>query len=229
MKQIVKYRILTIPTKVTLDLRITVDDRAVEYTSMFEGSKTTNITCFPMLSLGLVKASEIDENGQRIKTPWNPNDNLPMTKFSLPIFIEELAAIKKDMTIPELYTYHGKRLELNESLASKVRRVFMVGNTTIELSAVVLIKPDDESRIEGIKMKFNNEQSSVLLTLNEMNSLLYNLQHVNIDLLAMTLYLHYMKSPNKQNNYNTNDLPIVAAPKVDIKPKESEFGSNEDF
>lgn len=227
MKQIVKYRILTIPSKVTLDLRITVDDRAVEYTSMFEGSKSTNITCYPMIGLGLVKPTEIDENGQRIKAPWNPNDNIGMSKFSLPIFIEELAAIKKDMTIPELYTYHGKRLELNETLADKVRRVFMVGNTTIELSAVVLIKPEDESRIEGIKMKFNNEQSSVLLTLNEMNSLLFNMQHINVDLLAMTLYLHYLKSPNKQKQYDTGSL-TEATPNVDIKPK-TEFSSNDDF
>ena len=228
MKQIVKYRVLTIPTKLTVDLRITVDDRAVDYTSMFEGTKTTNVGCFPMIGIGLTKPSEIDENGQRIRAPWNPNDNIGMTKFSLPIFIEELAAIKKDMLIPELYTYHGKRLELNETLAAKVRRVFMIGTTTIELSAVVLVKPEDESRIEGIKMKFNNENSSVLLTLNEMNSLLHNLETLNVDILSMMLYLNYIKNPSKPKSFETGTLTSTPSVDVDIKPKEPEFAS-EDF
>lgn len=226
MKQIVKYRILTIPTKVTLDLRITVDDRAAEYVSMFEGNKSTSITCYPVISLALLRPTETDENGQRIRAPWNPNDSIGMTKFSMPVFINELKTLKKDMEIPEMYTYHGKRLELNEALAAKARRVFMIGSTTIELSPVVLIKPEDESRIEGIKMKFNNEHSSVLLTLNEMEALLFNLDHTDVDSLSMILYLNYISKPGKQNNFDSSSLRVPST-EVDIKPKEPEFTTEE--
>ena len=33
--------------------------------------------------------------------------------------------LQEDLKITDLYTYHGKRLELNEEVASKIRRVFM--------------------------------------------------------------------------------------------------------
>lgn len=225
MKNIVKYRCLAIPRKLTVELRITIDDRTPgEFISSFDGNKSNNISLFPLISINLTKSSEVDETGVRIKAPWNPNDNLGMTKFSFPIFIEEFNCIKEDMKTPNLYTYHGKRLELNEEVAQKIRRVFVIGNTTLELSAVVLIKPEDESRVEGIKMKFNNEQSSVLLTLNEMTSLLYTLKHIDVDSLSLAMYTNYVSRPDKIKTFDPNTLSLT--PQVDIKPK-SEFETEE--
>lgn len=224
MKQIVKYRCLTIPRKLSVELRIATDERNnPEFVSNFDGNRSTNVSLLPMIGITIMRPTETDESGVRIKAPWNPNDNLGMTKFTLPIFIEEFKGIKEDMKTPDLYTYHGKRLELNEEVAQKIRRVFVIGNTTLELSAVVLIKPEDESRMEGIKMKFNNEQSTVLLTLNEMNSLLYNLEHLDIDALSLLLYLNYINRPDKPKTFDTNTLTT----QVDIKPK-TEFVA-EDF
>lgn len=223
MKQIVKYRALTVANKLTIDIRITIDDRAAEYASAFDGNKSTSIMFYPLVTISLTKPPETDDNGNRIRAPWNPNDNLGMTKFNLPIFFEELSGIRHDMKIPELYTYHGKRLELNEEAAQKIRRVFMIGNMTLELSAVVVIKPEDDSRVEGIKMKFNNEQSSVLLTLNELDSLIYNIDHLDVDSIAFMMYLNYIQKPEKPTMFT----PATLTPTVDIKPK-TEFPT-EDF
>lgn len=227
MKQIVKYRVLTIPQKLTVDLRITVDERAAEYTTMFEGNKTTSIACYPTVSVALVRPMEVDENGQRIRAPWNPNDSIGMTKFSMPVFVEELKTLKKDMEIPEMYTYQGKRLELNETLAAKSRRVFMIGSITVELTPVVLVKPDDESRIEGIKMKFNNEHSSVLLSLNEMNSLLFNLINLEVDSLCLAMYTNFIGRPTATTGttttYGLASSTKTPSMEVDIKPKEIDF------
>lgn len=208
-----------------MDVRITVDDRAVEYTSVFDGNSSTSLSLFPIITISLVKPTETDENGNRVRGVWNPNDNLSMTKFNFPVFYSELHGIFQDMKTPNLYTYHGKRLEINEEEASKIRRVFMIGNMTLELSAVVVVKSDD-TRVEGIKMKFNNEQSSVLLTINEVISLLYNLDHIDIDNLALQMYLNYVKRPVKgAGNIN---VPVINQnlPKVDIKPKD-DFSSEE--
>lgn len=223
MKQIVRYRALTIPRKLTIDVRITIDDKAAEYTSAFDGNKSTSITFYPLIALSLTRPAEVDDNGNRIRAPWNPNDNLGMTKFNMSILHNELSEIRRDMKIPDLYTYHGKRLELNEEVGSKIRRVFMIGNTTLELSAVVVIKIEDESRVEGIKMKFNNEQSSVLLTLNELDSLIFNLENLNVDTIAFLMYLNYIQKPEKPVSFT----PKTLIPPVDIKPK-TEFTS-EDF
>lgn len=221
MKQIVRYRCLSIAGKLTMDIRITIDDRAAEYTSLFDGNRSTGISFFPLISLSLTKPVETDDNGNRVKPPWNPNDNLGMTKFNLPIFYNELRSIREDMKTPDLYTYHGKRLELNEEVAAKIRRVFIIGNTTLELSAVVVVNTNDDSRLEGIKMKFNNEQSTVLLTINEVDSLLYNIDHLDIDSIAFMMYLNYISRPEKPKNLDA----VTLNPKiVDIKPKQ-EFPS----
>lgn len=225
MKQIAKYRCLVIAGKLTMDVRITIDDRSAEYTSMFDGNTSTSLTLFPIVTISLTKPAETDENGNRMRAVWNPNDNLSMTKFNLPVFYSELHEIFQDMKTPNLYTYHGKRLEINEEEASKIRRVFMIGNMTLELSAVVVIK-QDETRVEGIKMKFNNEQSSVLLTINEVTSLLYNIDHLDVDNLAFQMYLNYVKKPSK--GVTVPNTPVINQnlPKVDIKPKD-DFSSEE--
>ena len=215
MKQVVRYQNLVIPGKLRTEVRITIDDKGSEYTSNYEGNKSTSISLFPIVSITLTRQGETDDNGNRVKAPWNPNDNLSMTKYNLPVFMHELIGIQQDMKIPELYTYQGKRLELNEEIAQRVRRVFMIGNTTLELSPLVIIQPNDESRVEGIKMKFNNEQSSVLLTLNELDSLAFNIRNLDVDSIALLMYLNYVTKPSAPKSYTAGTL----APKVDIAPK----------
>lgn len=219
MKQIVKYRILTITGKVSMEIRLTVPDNA-EYISMRDGTKYTNLNMSPVIGLSIIKPKETDDNGNRIMAPWNPYDHLSMTKYNLPILYEELHGIQQDMKKPELYTYHGKRLEINETLAENIRRVFMIGNTTVELSAVVIVQTD-ETRVEGIKMKFNNEQSSVLLTLNELNSLVYNISHMDVDAIVIAIYNTFIDRPKSSGGTSTFnvDFPLPSA-NVDIAPKE---------
>lgn len=215
MKQTVRYSLFTIPGKYKAEMRITVDDRGAEYSSSYEGNKNINITFYPVISLNIIRPSEMDENGNKVKPLWNPNDSLGMTKFNLPRFKNALKQIRKNLETPELYTYQGKRLEINEALAEKIRDPFKVGNVTVELSAVVVVQPD-ETRVEGIKVKFNNEQSSVLLTLNELDSMISNLDDLNIDSLALLLYLNYLKSPNPPKIFDNNTLKT----NVDIIPKD---------
>lgn len=215
MKQVVRYQNLVISGKLRSEIRINVDERGVEYSSNYEGNMNTSISLFPIISLTIIRPSVLDDNGMKAKTPWNPNDSLGMTKYTLPLFVDELKGIHKDMRIPELYTYHGKRLELNEEIAAKVRRVFMIGIVTLELSAVVIVL-DDDSRVEGIKVKFNNEQSTVLLTLNELTSLIFNLDKLDVDSIALMMYMNYISKPDRPKVYDAS----ATQPKVDILPKE---------
>ena len=214
MKQILKYHSFTIPSKLRCDIKLTIDEtRQSEYNGSIEGNLITNISLYPIISLSIIRAFEMDEDGKRIRGPWNPNDSLVMTKYTLPIFISELETIQKDMKIPELYTYHGKRLELNEEIAEKIRRVFMIGNTTLELSTVVIVQ-DDETRVEGIKVKFNNEQSSILLTLNDLDSIIFNLNHIDVESIALMMYTNFVK--RGEINSSSNNIKQ----NVDILPKE---------
>lgn len=215
MKHVLRYNCFTIPDKLRGDIRISFDDnRTPELSSVWEGNDMYNVNLFPLFSLGIIRKTELNDEGVYQKAPWNPNDNLGMTKYNLPIFLKELLGIQKDLEIPELYTYHGNRLELNEEIASKIRRPFMVGNTTVELSAVIITQMDD-TRVEGIKIKFNNEQSSVMLTLNDLTSLVYNLEKLNMDNLALQIYSSF------KNKKDLKEIPQNNS--VDILPKMNSF------
>jgi len=218
-KQIIRFTNLIIPTKLRSEVRIVIEShRSPEYISNFNDDKYTSISLQPLVTLVIVRQTESDENGDRRKAPWNPNDALSMTKVTLPVFVNELIGIQQDLKTPELYTYTGKRLELNEEAAAKVRRVFMVGNMTLELSAVVIVQLDD-TRVEGIKMKFNNEQSSVLLTLNEIEALGFNLKNLDIDSISMLMYIHFTTKSGNGNGKSMNQNTFKQNTKVDILPK----------
>lgn len=223
MKQFVRYQFLLIPGKLRGEIRITIDDaRAPEFTSETNGNISTNITFLPIISFTIVKPSSVDESGNRVRASYSMSDTLGMTKFNLPLFLRQLKAMQENMKIPDLYTYQGKRLELNEEKAEKVRDVFPIGNVTVELSSVIITQVNvngEDERIEGVKIKFNNEQSSVTLSINEFDSLIWNIEHLNIDGVSLTLYLNYIKSSDKPKVYTQDNLK----PLVDILPKEDDF------
>ena len=219
MKQTTSYRFLNIQNKIRGDLKIIIDtDRNPEYVSNNASGTNTSIAFYPIVTLTIIKPPQIDENGQRVQVPWTINDSLSMNKINLAIFKNEFKEIMNGMKTPELYTYHGKRLELNESIAEEVRRVFMINPTmTVELSPVVIMQDDD--RLEGIKIKFNNEQSTVTLTLNEVTGFYEVISKLEIDSVAMLLYLNYASRPDKPKQFDA-----LNPPNVDIVPK-----SNADF
>ena len=212
MKHNLRYRFITIPNKLMADIRISVDDKQTEFNSVYDGGKSSALMLFPFIALQILKFNEVDENGRRSRQQWNPNDTLTMTRYNYPILIRELTAIMNDMKIPEMYSYTGSRLDVNVEAAEKARRVFMISNATLELVPIV-IEQQDESRVEGIKMKFNNEQSVVALTLNELDSLLYQMNHTDIENLAINLYNRFA------SDGSVSDIDMNKQPIVDIQPK----------
>ena len=212
MKQTIKYQILSITNKLKVDIRLIIEDRGCEYLVENTGGKNLSISTSPIINISIVHPTETDSSGVKIKTAWNPNDVLVTTKFSLPIFITELVGIQNDMKTPELYTYQGDRLELNEAVASKSKHVFMIGNTTVELSPVVI--DTVENRIEGIKIKFNNENSTTFLSINELNSLVYNLTHLDIDNLTLALYTNFATRTQYKANYTPAPTTTTSIPSI---------------
>lgn len=220
MKHQIKYQITTIPNKLRFELKLIIDDTRdrSEYASVINADKYLTVSLYPILTLSIIRQAEIDETGNRVRAPFNINDSLAMTKYNYPIFVNELSTIQESFKTPELYSYTDKRLEINDELASKVRRVFMIGNNVVEMIPVVIAQPD-ETRVEGLKVKFNNEQSSVLLTINDIESLVFTMNHVTIDMIAMTIYNTYIKTGDKNQSSSTFDSSINK-PSVDILPKD---------
>lgn len=221
MKQSIKMTLLNIAKKMKLEMRLFIDDTNTNTKFLYSqtnsetGVHNTVFAPFPNIICSIVKEAVLNEDGNYVRPPWNPNDSIIMTKMSLPVFYNELKTIYKDMSTDDLYKYHGKRLELNEKIAESIRRVFMIGTTTVELSPVVITNEgvDDKIYAEGIKLKFNNEASSVVLTLNETYGLLWNLNHLEIDAIALMMYNNFYNKGNAKSNKLKKDYPI----EVDIK------------
>lgn len=217
MKKQIKYHILSIPNKLTFDIKLTLDENNKGiFTSNINDVSYTTLNLFPMITLGIIRPPVIGDDGIKMKAPYNPNDAIVLGRYIYPKFVCCLEDIYNGMKIPELYSYTDKRLELNDEIAEKIRKVFVVGTTMtnmIELAAVVIVQPD-ESRVEGIKMKFNNEASSVLLTLNDMESLLFTMKFIDIDSIVMHMFQHYLRNnTSNEININRSNIPI---PNIDI-------------
>lgn len=204
MKRSLKYNLLVVPNKIKVDEKIILDDQMpAEYTSL--NNDVVSLSLFPLITISITRPFELDESGVKKRPPWNPNDSLPMTKYSLPIFVRELKELCSDLRIKELYNYTNRRLELNEDLAEKVTKTFKVGNNGVQLKPVVIALPDD-TRVEGAKLKINNEDSVVLLTVNELDSLLFTLCRSNYDQVALMLFSQYCRDgvKGKINDWNNS-------------------------
>ena len=75
-------------------------------------------------------------------------------------------------------------------MAEKITKKFKVGNNYVELTPVVISLLDD-TRVEGIKLKINNEESTVLLTVNDIESLAFTLTNSQFDLIVINLFKMY--------------------------------------
>ena len=83
-----------------VDVKVITDDSNVsEYVS--SGGDVCSLTLYPLVSISIVRGFEIDENGVRVRPPWNPNDSLPLTKYNVAVFLKELKEIANDMKIKE--------------------------------------------------------------------------------------------------------------------------------
>lgn len=187
MKQSLKYNMLTIPNKLKVDIKIILDDKGAEYIS--DDNEFSSLSIYPLVIISIIRPFIVNEDGLKKKPTWSPNDSIILTKYNFPLLIRELEEIQKDLKIRELFSYVGDRLELNEDLADKIIRKIKLGYNAIELAPIIISK--DEDRIEGIKLKINNEDSVVKLSINDVDSLIYNLKHMDIESISFMLYNKY--------------------------------------
>lgn len=188
-RQYIRYRVLNIPWKLNISMRISVDHRN-EYRHSDDSRDSISLTLYPTLDLQIIHTRPIDS----LEAPkvWNPNDTLSLSKFTLPIFIHELKLVCEAIKIQEMFVYTNDRLDINPKLAEEKRRIFQASSTFfVEIIPSVV---DEDKRVEGIRFTFNKEPSVFYLNLIEVESLMYTLQSVNFDILALQMYDMYHKT-----------------------------------
>lgn len=197
MIQNVRYRYMTIPSKLTGDIHLRIDDKSRDFRQVL-GDDVSNISIqlLPIINVNITRPLEKDADGLYIKRAWNPNDSLGMTKYQLAIFIDNWKKIYNDMKIPSLYIYTGDQLDLNEKEAKNVRRVFTAGSQVVELMPIVIYDENKKAK-EGIKMKINDENSTVHLSLDESLGLITIVNNLDVDTITLMMYNNYIRK-NRQ-------------------------------
>jgi hypothetical protein len=228
----VSYRILTIfPNKLGVEIRVTVDPNRRYGNGEFistgaDGAVYTTLSVSPLIVISILRPGEVTDTGLRVRAPYNNNDHLRLNTAQTPIFAAELNNIMDAIKIPEMFSYAGKRLIVNEELAQAKRRTFTIGGgnlgTVVDMVPVVILQPD-ETRVEGIQLKFNDDSSSVLLTLNDMESLYHCVKNTQFDHIALDMYVHFCRTgqqPAEQKVTTPGSsgprLPMIDRPEIPL-------------
>jgi hypothetical protein len=196
MKRTINFNVGAITGKLNINLRLALDDQSERFSSGVRistnqtGDEYINVNLYPMLSL-IIHRENIVVEGVSQRAPFNRDDMITLSRSTIPIFIHNFDRLLKEFETPELYKYIEDRLELNDKLAEAYRKRFMVGPSIVELVPVII--DDGDSKMEGIRMKFNVEDSTVVLTMNEAIRLSYTIKNLNIDALALQIYLEFGK------------------------------------
>lgn len=184
----IRYTFITIPEKLKGTIRLSIDMAAAEYRSFGDYANTTAISIFPYIDLQILRPMVFDEATGRNVRPktGDRGDWLPMNKFNFPMFCREFGEACDSLKIREMYAYTGTRLDLNDALAETHKRSFKIGDYAVEIIPTIL--ETEQERLEGLRITINSEPHSVSLTLNEITSLRWSLEHLDVDNLALTLY-----------------------------------------
>ena len=81
-------------------------------------------------------------------------------------------------------------MELNETEAKKVHRSFLCGRSSVIMDPTVITQ--DDTYYEGMRLMFNGEGSIVLLPIDDIRTLAYTFNTLDIHALAMQLYQNYL-------------------------------------
>ena len=188
-RQYVRCRVLSIPGKFNVSVRIMIDNRT-EFRSLSDSGENIALTLSPAIETQIVRPRTDPTAGPRI---WNPNDSLMLSKFTLPLFLQDLDAVVESLKLTEMFVYTGDRLELNPKLAEEKRRIFRA-NQSFYVEIIPTVVESEEKRVEGIRLTFNKEPSQVSLTIPEIDSYRFTLKNLQPDIIALLLFNHYWKT-----------------------------------
>ena len=199
------------------------DDKKYNYNNKLinkftlDGSTYLRVTPRPFITLDISNKKE--EN-------WSTNLFVNLNKISLYSFNRALSKmISQYKEIKDLYYYRNNKLVLNNEIASKIYKdVVATNNKRIRLlPAVVPDDSDPEKFYEGCIFCINSYDNFAYLSYSEMEFLLFELTHLDIDSLSMQLintviYLKDMESAELKKK-DTNNVTVQEVIEDDVNEK----------
>ena len=202
---------MNIPGKLKCEIRVTINTEGTmrtESTYSSANSEGYTLNLAPLYQITIIRRNDSESGVPPVR---NMSDSISLTKYHMSIFLDNLTAVYNGLKIPSMYGYDaGNKLQLNEVEATKIIKIFKVWNTAIEMAPVVILNSDD-TRMEGIKLMFSNEESMVLLTLTDIEALMFGMNNADMDAVAIGLFQASKSTDFQKTNFDkpaTNTSPV---------------------
>lgn len=121
---------------------------------------------------------------------WTANSMVNLGKISLYSFIKALSAMVKEYKeIKDLYYYQNGKLVLNHTKATEIYKD-IVANNNKRIRLIPTVVPDDnnsEKFYEGCILCINSYDNFAYISYSEMEYLLYELTHIDMNSLSLQL------------------------------------------
>lgn len=179
---------------------------------IYENKKYTRLEPMVFLSIDLPK----NESG------FNPNRGLTITEANIGVMIKRMNRLINNIYNEKIFGMRDNEIIVYADAAKSYTEKFILPKT----NQVVVLQPTvvyDENEIsyEGIRMYFNVMENSIDLSIDEFESIIYTLSHIDLfqysQLLINYMILKYPDTKDEENNkpkynrsYNRIDWNVPA-------------------
>ena len=186
------------------------------YRSAFNGNDYLTVKIYPYFVLDITNDLEKRE-------AWCYAKSMALTRFDIFKFIQMSQPLIESFTKDQnLFVYDtDHRLKINKELANKKAITIPLSfNKSIWITPVVVKEQDSSVEMEGVMMCFNTTSNYVTMTYDEFRFLLYYMDKVDLENIAMQLITFAEVTGNKRFN-DIDKLPDAnnVAPQVPTRSK----------
>lgn len=167
----------------------------------FKGNDYIRISPYPFITIDIMGRLEKYEE-------WNANFSVTMNRKDLFMLILSLKGIYKKFSEDKDLFYYNEQNELvvNGVRADNAKVVISVGNKTLWFQPCVVTNEEDKVSYEGLFMVINSPDYYTYLTYVELEYLIYELSHIDMNSLSLLL-IDVCSKPEIMNSVTTQELP----------------------
>lgn len=137
---------------------------------------------------------------------WNSNRTVTLNLMSKMVLESMLSTMITNFKIKDLFYYQNNDLRVNQELAKKLEKVFVIGNKTCVLRYAVI--QDDKTQdgpYEGVIFMINKAENFCYLTFDEIQFLFYTLRSINLYDLCFNVLNYYQTLDIKDDDYDIDE------------------------
>lgn len=194
--------------------------KAIDYFE-YNNSKYLKFNTNPYITLDISSTEKKQIEG------YNPNLYININRYSRVEFINKLRKFINSFSINDLFFIKNKKLHVNRNVADENKLILRTPNKELCMISAVLQSPDNpEIEYEGVILMIRDTSNYCYMKYEEVEYLLYTLEHIDMDALALQLINAYLTFSygNKLLN-EKKEIKKIQLQRYILENKQSELNS----